>query len=160
MFRIRFLTPALLDGQGSPLAGAELLLGTDRVRFLADLRYWGIGEYERQWREGISRLVHGGVASALVTAYGGPDPDASHRMWGLWRDADHVYAQELTVLASELDAPFDPSAPWPHVGEHVPAAEQGLSILELRCDLLPLLAAWFFPTLPWPWAGGWGNAAA
>src|SRR5690348_9590063 len=111
MFRVRVFTPSAVGKDGLPRAGAELVLGAERIRFLVDLRYWGIADYERQWRVGIARLLHGAPSTALMIGYGGPG-DAVHYMWGLWRDAGHVYVQEHPVVAAELDAPFDPAEPY------------------------------------------------
>jgi CdiI N-terminal domain len=148
VFRIRFFTPSVPSAGGHPQAGAELQLGNDRLRFVVELEHWPKGAYEAQWRAGIGRLAHGAPSTALVTAYRGPDAEM-HLMWALWRDDDYVYAQEVSVLASELEAPFDPANPYEHVGERVPMADQGLPIAEYRCDLTQLLAAYFLPTFRW-----------
>ena len=160
MFRIRFFTPSVTNQEGKPQAGGELLLGNDRLGFLVDLSHWTQADYERQWHQGVVRLAHGAPCTALMTAWRGPDSDAPHLMYALWRDDKFVYAQELSVLQSDLDGPFDPAMPWDHVGERIPAAEQGLPIVELRCDLITMLGAHFFPSFPWHlnW-GQWGNAA-
>ena len=141
MFRIRFFTPTFMDDEGRWHAGGELMLGTARLCFLADLSYWAVGHYERQWRDGISRLVHG-PSSALMTSYRGPGVAlAHHTMWALWREEDQVWVQEHTVVAAELDAPFNPNEPYEHVGVRVPAAENGLPIPEWRVGLEHVHAA-------------------
>jgi hypothetical protein len=160
VFRIRFFTPSVLNHEGYPQAGGELLIGNDRLGCLIDLRHWTQSDYERQWREGIARLAHGAPSTALITAYRGPDSDVPHRMYALWRDEKYVHAQELSVLPAELVTPFDPATPWDHVGERIPATEEGLPIVEARCDLVTMLAAHFFPSFPWHLNGGqWGSAA-
>jgi CdiI N-terminal domain len=148
VFRIRFFTPEIPDENALPQAGAELQLGPDRLHFVVDLQHWPMAAYERQWREGIGRVAHGAASTALMTAYRGSG-DEPHRMWALWREGDQIYVQEVSVLPADLDAPFDPSAPYEHVGDRVPASEEGLPIAEYRYDLIPLLAAYFFPQLPW-----------
>lgn len=148
MFRIRFFTPAAVDEYGRSQAGGELALGREKVRFRVDLRYWPMAAYEAQWRAGIARLVQGARSTALVTAYRGPYEEP-HLLWALWREDPYVYLQELSILASELDAPFDPMAPYAHIGARIPASEQGLPIAEYRIGLMPLLAAHFVPAFPW-----------
>jgi hypothetical protein len=140
MFRIRVFTPAVHDETGWRHAGGELVLGDGRHCFLVDLRAWDIREYERQWREGVARLVQGAPSSALMSAYRGPGHEP-HLMWALWRDQSHVYVQEHPVVPAELDTPFNPFDPYPHVGERIPASEHGLSIPEWRLDLTDLIAA-------------------
>jgi hypothetical protein len=139
MFRIRVFTPQVINEDGWPHAGGELVLGNERLHFLVDLRYWSVAAYERQWREGIARLVRGEPSAALMTAYRGPG-DEPHIMWALWRDESYVYAQAQTVLPAELDSPFDPMASHLHIGERIPASDNGLPIPEWRVELVHLIA--------------------
>jgi hypothetical protein len=147
MFRIRVFTPALLGDDGLPHAGAELRAGESCLRFRVDLTYWRIADYERQWKQGIARLAHGAAASALMARYAGPRA-ASHALWALWRDGGHVYVQSQCILSAELETPFDPTAPYEHVGQRVPATENGLPLPEWRVEAEQLFAAAF--QIRWP----------
>jgi hypothetical protein len=140
MFRVRVFTPPVENEDGWLQAGAELRLGSERFAFLIDLRHWTIAEYERQWDEATKRLLHGAPATALMTAYGGPG-DAAHHMWGLWRDDGHVYLQQHSVIARELDPPFDPKAPYTHLGQRIATSKHHLPIPEWRLDLVHVYAA-------------------
>jgi hypothetical protein len=141
MFRVRVFTPPVVSPEGWRHAGGELRIGTERLRFLVDLRHWNIGDYERQWRVGTARLLHGAPSTVLMTAYRGPGAGETHLMWALWRDMGDVYVQEHPVVAAELDAPFDPTEPYAHAGERIPASQQALPIAEWRVDLVSLFAA-------------------
>jgi hypothetical protein len=68
--------------------------------------------------------------------------------WALWREGDHVYVREQTVLPVELETPFDPDDPHPHVGTRVAMSELGLPIAEWRMELVHLLATAF--GIRWP----------
>jgi hypothetical protein len=140
MLRIRAFTPPAPTGEGLMRAGGELIIGDARLCFLLDLSCWTVADYERQWREGLTRLARGASSSALMTSYRGPH-GGPHVMWALWRNGEHVYVQEHLVLAEELDTPFDPSAPYAHVGERLRAAEHRLPIGEWRDELVHLYAA-------------------
>ena len=140
MFRIRVFTPAVHDETGWRHAGGELVLGDGRRCFLVDLTVWNIPDYQRQWREGVARLVQGSPSTALMTAYRAR-PGEAHAMWALWRDESQVYVQQHLVLPEELDAPFNPLDPYPHLGERIPATEHGLSIPEWRLPLADVIAA-------------------
>ena len=76
MFRIRFFTPSVMNDEGWQHAGGELIVGDARMCFLVDLTYWGMADYQHQWRGGISRLVQGAPSTALMTAYRGPGESA------------------------------------------------------------------------------------
>ena len=138
MFRIRVFSPPLVLDE--PRAVGELVVGDVRRHFSLDLRYWHVSDYERQWKAGLERLVHGASSSALMTAYRGND-DAPHVMWGLWRDASFVYVQPHCVLPWELGQPFDPAEPYAHLGARIPASEQELPIPEWRINLEQLFAS-------------------
>lgn len=140
MFRIRFFTPEVVDEGGWQHAGGELVVGDARMCFLVDLSYWSMRDYQHQWRDGIARLVQGAPSTALMSAYRGPG-DSAHNMWALWRDNGHVYVQEQSVLQADLAERFDPTDPYPHVGERVPAAENGLPIPEWRVAVEHIHAA-------------------
>ena len=140
MFRIRVFTPPALNEEGWPHAGGELVVGDARLCFLVDLTYWGVGDYQGQWRRGIARLLQGAPATVLMTAYR-RSGESAHTMWALWREEGYVYVQEHSVVPADLDAPFDPNEPYAHVGERIPAAENALPIPEWRVELEHLHAA-------------------
>src|SRR4051812_15079592 len=140
MFRVCVFTPPVQNEEGWVQAGGELRLGRDRFAFLLDLRYWSIADYERQWRDGSQRVLHGAPSTALMIAYRGPG-EAVHHMWGLWREADQVYVQQHSVSSSDLDAAFDPESPYAHLGERIPTTKHALPIPEWRFDLVHLYAA-------------------
>ena len=147
MFRIRFFTPSVINEEGWQHACGELVVGDGRMCFLVDLSFWGITDYQQQWRAGIARLVQGAPSTALLTAYRGPG-ESAHTMWALWREQDYVYVQEHSVLPADLDAPFDPNEPYAHVGTRIPAAENGLPIAEWRVEIEHLRAAMLGIRLP------------
>jgi hypothetical protein len=149
MFSIRVFTPPIPNQEGWSEAGAELRVGGERFGFLVDLRHWHIADYERQWRQATKHLLHGAPSAALMTAYRGAGA-VTHLMWGLWRDSDCVYIQQHSVLGGDLDTPFDPDAPYPHLGERIATSTHGLPIPEWRVDLLAVYAAAM--GLRWPLA--------
>ncbi len=139
MFRVRVFTPPVHNEEGWLQAGGELRLGTARVGFLVDLRYWTVADYERQWKAGIARLLQGSPSSALMTAYRGSG-EATHLIWALWREGGYIYAQEHPVVVTELDPPFDPADPYGHVGERIATSEYHLPFPEWRVDLVQVYA--------------------
>jgi len=139
MFEIRVCTPVATNEDGWPEAGCELRLGAERFVFVIDLRHWSIGEYERQWREGTSRMLYGEKSTALMTAYGGPAGN-THQMWGAWRDDGHIYLQQHSVVTGEADTPFDPASPYAHIGERIATSETEMPFREWRVDLVDVYA--------------------
>lgn len=140
MFRIRFLTPAVINDDGWNHAGAEFNLGDVRLCFLVDLSHWSMAAYQQQWRQAIRRLAEGAPSSALMTAYRGTG-DTAHVMWAIWCTTEGVFVQNHSVLPADLEEPFDPDNPYVHVGFRIPATENALPIPEVRVGLEHLNAA-------------------
>ncbi len=146
-FRIRFLTPPVIDETGWPHAGGVFALGVERLFFVADLRHWGVADYQRQWQAALDRMARGTPATALLTAYRGPG-DTPHRGWALWREADWVYVQKQSFHPSDSVEPFDPHNLDAHVGPRLRATEQRLPIPEWRTELGHFFANAFRIRLP------------
>jgi contact-dependent growth inhibition (CDI) system CdiI-like immunity protein len=149
MFAIRAFRLPMVDASGLPAAWAELRVGATRLRFHLDLSHWRVADYERQWKAGIQRLASGGACSALMSRYGGPD-ETTHSFWALWRADGVVYVQPQCVLSTEIEKPFDPTAPYEHVGEHVPVTDEQLPLDEWTVALEEVIAAAFH--IRWPFA--------
>ena len=147
MFKIRIFTPAVVNDDGWPHAGGELVVGDARMCFLVDLTHWSVTDYQAQWRHGVTRLLQGAPSTALMSAYRGPG-QAAHSMWALWRKREFVYVQDHSVIRADLDAPFDPHDAYAHVGGHVPSAENALPIPEWRVEFEHLQAAMLGIRLP------------
>jgi hypothetical protein len=111
-----------LNEEGWPHAGGELVVGNARMCFLVDFVILGrMADYHHQWRQGIATTVYKARRPPQsMTVYRGPG-DSAHTMWALWREQGYVYVQEHSVLPADLDSPFDPNDPYPHVGERIPA---------------------------------------
>ena len=139
MFRIRTVVPPSAMALDASTALGELVIGHAHLHFALDLRVWRVGDYERQWKSGLMRLVRGAESSALMTKYRGDD-DAPHMMWALWREGPTVYVQPHCVLPSELDAPFDPASPYQHVGTRICVTDESLPLAEWRVELEQLVA--------------------
>jgi hypothetical protein len=140
MFDIRVSRPSVTIKDGVKQAEAELRLGNDRFVFAIDLRHWPISEYQRQWREGIWRILEGAQTSALMTAYAGPTGHM-HHMWALWREGNGLYIQQHAVISRELDHPFVPHNPYAYIGTRIEASKHGLPIPEWRIALSDIFAA-------------------
>src|SRR5690348_4089084 len=129
MFSIRALSAPAALATDVPTAVGELVVDGARSIFALDLSHWRVVDYERQWREGVTRLLRGAPSSALMSAYRGPHGDA-HLMWALWRENAELYVQPHCVAASDLEKPFDLTLAYDHVDVRVPARDQALPITE------------------------------
>jgi len=148
LFRIRAVTPRLIDESGAPYALGELRVGNSSAHFLIDLTLYSIADYERQWRCALRHLMHGGRSTGLLTAYRGRE-GTSHKLWALWRDDESVHVQEQSVVPSDLEAPFDPAVTHLHVGNRIPATENALPMREWRIESAAVYAAAL--GIRWPW---------
>jgi hypothetical protein len=149
MFRIRVLSAPAASATDAPAAVGELVVDGARSVFPLDLSHWCVADYQRQWRDGLGRLLRGAPSSALMSAYRGPHGDA-HLMWALWRENTSVYVQPHCVAASDLTMPFDLEAAYDHVGVRVPARDQVLPIVEWCVGVEHLFASAL--QIRWPFA--------
>jgi len=149
MFRIRVLSAPAALAIDAPTAVGELVVDGARSVFPLDLSHWRVADYQRQWRDGLGRLLRGAPSSVLMSAYRGPRGDAQ-LMWALWRENTSVYVQPHCVAASDLATPFDLEAAYAHVDVRVPAHDQALPIAEWRVDVEHLFASAL--QIRWPFA--------
>ena len=129
MFYIGFTTAARTDDAGWTHAAGALTLGRATEGFDSDLGTWSMADYERQWREGIARLISGGSSSALLTSYGGPDA-SHHHMWPVWREGTDAIFQQRLLLTGQLAEPFELSRLYDVVGERVMINGEGQRVSE------------------------------
>jgi contact-dependent growth inhibition (CDI) system CdiI-like immunity protein len=140
MFQIRAITCPLQDDSGQRYAGGVLQVDQKPIHFRIDLSTWSLGDYERQWRAALQRMLCGARVTALMRAWRGPRGD-SHVMWVLWQESGQVFVQEQTVVTAELHAPFDPALAHEHIGARMPAGESGLPLREWRTANTAVYAA-------------------
>ena len=129
VFYIGFTSAPRMDDEGRRHATGALTLGSDTESFQSDLGAWSMGDYERQWREAIARLLSGSPSSALITSFHGPAAD-SHVVWPCWRDGATVVFQQRLLFAGEFAEPFDPAQVYEIVGERVTIDEEGRRVSE------------------------------
>ena len=149
MFHIRVLSAPVALAMDAPTAVGELVVDGARSVFPLDLAHWRVEDYQRQWREGLGRLLHGAPSSVLMTAYRGPH-GVAQLMWALWRENKSVYVQPHCVAACDLARPFDLDAAYEHVDVRVPARDQALPITEWRVGVEHLFANAL--QIRWPFA--------
>ena len=74
MFSIGWVAPVEDRGHGPVREGLIAWPDGTHERFLSPVAYWSVADYERQWNEGLRRLVDGATVSALMTkVFGGAD---------------------------------------------------------------------------------------
>lgn len=129
MFYIGFTSAARTDDAGWLHAVGALTLGRATEGFESDLGTWSMADYERQWREGVARLLGGHTSSALLTSYRGPDA-AYHFMWPVWREGTDAIFQERLLLTEQLDEPFTTDRLYEVVGERMMIDEEGQRVAE------------------------------
>ena len=120
MFYIGFITASRVDAHGVPHAEGELTAGTHDERFRSDLRVWRKADYERQWRQGVARLLSGAESSVLVTSFAAPDPDGGLQFIPMWREGGTVYVGEAREVTEPLPEPFDVATVYELVEDRVP----------------------------------------
>ena len=85
--------------------------------FLSPLRIWSSADYERQWREGVERIVGGEDSSGLVVRLERSPRDGSFvgEWFPVWRQDDIAVFRNQLVLPETVPG-FDPLDPYRSVG--------------------------------------------
>jgi hypothetical protein len=130
-FAIGFLpSEGSQDVFGESCRLGEIVIGRFREQFAAPVAYWKPNEYERQWVEGIERILRQHESSCLVTAMRDPKHADHISVWPLYRAGNVVYVQNHIVVFSELRQPFDGNAPYASIRERETLSDDGAPISE------------------------------
>lgn len=71
----------------------EIVIGDHTESFWAPLWYWSVADYERQWKEGLIRVVEGQTKSCLITSMNDPTLAKFIFWWPLYRVGNQIYIQ-------------------------------------------------------------------
>lgn len=125
-FDIRFVGHSWHDSD----SGESLMLGELRIadvteRFAAVMGPWDARDYQRQWLEGIERLLNGATRSALVVSIS-PRQASDYRQWlPMWREGQTVYLQVQFMDWTAGDLKDDPAKLYDAIGLLVRENEEG-----------------------------------
>lgn len=114
-------------------APGELVLNDSLESFVASVdpgTEWTRRDYERQWREGVTRIADGETKSCLITSL--PDPGQTDFLvfWPMYRVSDWVVFQEKWRLPEDFPRGFDPVKPYQIVGDWISISDTGYKISE------------------------------
>lgn len=135
-FDIKFLSK---DTAGAPLGTAVLMgqitLGGDIENFESVIGFWSPKDYERQWTEGVRRVVRSGKDSCLITSIHDPGLVDVLSWWLLYPEADEVHVQDALCLVRECLPRFSTVDPYRSIPERARATEDGEPVLEWTLPL-------------------------
>lgn len=94
------------------LALGEITLNDFVENFETSLTFWGADRYEKQWRQGIDRLLEGASKSCLITSMLDPQCEHFGVWWKLYREGEQVVVQNQLLLADVLGRTFAPDEPY------------------------------------------------
>jgi hypothetical protein len=127
-FSIRFVDK-MWRGDGALLLSGDLVLNDVTETFTAAVdpaSDWRRIHYERQWRDGLKRIVDGNDISCLITALPSPTPypdtDLANLLfyWPMFRIEDQVAFQAHVRRAEKLPPGFDPAKPYQILSKRTP----------------------------------------
>jgi hypothetical protein len=141
---IRFLCE-VHDEPEIAVAMGQIVLGDFVEEFEMILGTWNRERYERQWAEGIQRLLDGASKSCLISSFWGDKSKFGGEWWRMYRVKDEVVIQNQLIRPDIFDRHFenfDPDNPYASIPERRSTNNDGQSISE-----------WFVPfTQVTPWS--------
>ena len=115
------------------MALGRITLGDFVEDFEMDLMFWNRERYERQWRDGVQRILSGALKSCLVTSIWNEQNLFGGDWWKLYRIEDQVVIQNQLIRPDIFDQNFenfDPDSPYPSIQERSSISEDGQKISE------------------------------
>ncbi len=96
--------------------------------FESALWFWKTADYERQWAQGIQRILAGAAKSCLITSLIEPIRTADYvfgSWWKLYLDGVQVIVQHQLLIGDVVGADFDVADPYSAVPDYRPMTEDG-----------------------------------
>jgi hypothetical protein len=106
------------------------MLGDFEEHFFSSMEYWREPDYERQWMEGLERILTGATRSCLITSIGHPEASTGLWWWILYRSGNRIHVQNAMCFFAQLREAFDPSNPYAAVPSRTVVTEDGDPISE------------------------------
>lgn len=78
-------------------AKGEIIIKNFRESFYSSLEYWNIGDYERQWEEGLRRIIINSQ-SCLVTTVQDPNKYPLIDWWVLYKENGKIFIQNELIV--------------------------------------------------------------
>lgn len=129
-FAIEFVPEPQTSDEPTLDRAGRLVLGDFEEQFFANMEYWRELDYERQWIEGLERILTGATTSCLITSIGRPEASGGLWWWTLYRSGNRIHVQNAMCFYASLREPFDPSNPYAAVPPRRVATEDGDPISE------------------------------
>lgn len=99
-FNIHFIKKSRYLGRG------EIVINEFSERFESPLDFWTAADYERQWAQGVTRILQGELKSVLVTSMVQPESANYIMWWPMYRDGDLVIIHNHLLMMEQLNRPF------------------------------------------------------
>jgi len=96
--------------------------------FESPLWFWKTADYERQWAQGIQRILAGAPKSCLITSLIEPIRTADYVFgsgWKLYLDGVNVIVQQQLLIGDVVGAAFDVADPYSAVPDYRPTTAEG-----------------------------------
>jgi hypothetical protein len=112
------------------LALGEITLDDFVETFETSLTFWSADRYERQWQDGIDRLLKGALRSCLITSMLDSRSEVFGVWWKLYREGDHIVVQNQLLPAEVFGGDFDPDEPYRSIPARLPPNAEGAPVSE------------------------------
>jgi hypothetical protein len=109
--------------------------------FESPLWFWKTADYERQWTQGIQRILEGEPKSCLITALIEPIQPADYvfgSWWKLYVDGVNVIVQHQLLIGDVVGAAFAVTDPYSAVPDYRPPTAEGESLSSWTTSLRAL----------------------
>lgn len=108
----------------------RISVGDFTEEFLASMSYWDRSKYEKQWAEGLFKIIQGEAKSCLVACMYDPENANFISIWSLYNLHNAVVVQNNLIFIDELDTKFNERNLYLSIPERETVTEDGEPISE------------------------------
>lgn len=115
------------------VALGRITLGEFVEEFEMILSFWNRERYEKQWRDGLQKILEGALRSCFITSVWNENGVFGCEWWRMYRIGEQVAIQNQLIrphIFNQSFENFNPDNPYPSIQDHHSFDEDGQQISE------------------------------
>jgi hypothetical protein len=128
-FNIHFIKKSQHLGRG------EIVINGFSERFESPFDFWTAADYERQWAQGVTRILEGELKSVLVTSMVQPEIANFIMWWPMYRDGNLVVFRNHLLMMQQSGQLFTIPNLYSFIPDRLDSADAEFKVSEWTIEL-------------------------
>ncbi len=94
-----------------------ITIGTFQEQFTTALSYWSVNDYEKHWKQALSRILYNANISCLITSMVDSNKHPFIFWWPMYRIENIIFIQNQILFFDQLLLKFNEQDPFSSVSE-------------------------------------------